>query len=1035
MELFVDQDRLSKAPQYSAVDSGRTPIHNDTSGRSSTSQMSAFTALLQAHTGKVLNNYQSLHDFSVTDYRTFWECFIEWSQVDVSGSIAPVCIGYACEHACFFPNVQLNYALNLLNLDVAPANAPALTACYADGRRVHLTRGELRERVARLACSLSTLGLRDGDRVVAIMRNDVDATVTALAVSALGATFSSAAPDMGVEAILDRFAPLAPRLLFAHAAARDFDTGMPVAEKVGALAAALPSLQGLVCAGESRDLPDTLPQPVYSLDELVDESDAARFVWQRFPFNHPLFIMFSSGTTGKPKCIVHGAGGSLLEHLKEHRLHSDLRPGDRLYFHTSCAWMMWNWQLSALASGVEIVTYDGPISTIDVLWRLVANERVTVFGTSPAYLKMCEDAGLEPGRQFDLGALRAIMSTGAVLYDTQFEWVRDHVKPLPLQSISGGTDILGCFVLGNPDLPVYAGEAQCKSLALDVQAWDQGERTTGIGELVCVNPFPSRPLGFYGDLYGTAFHAAYFARNPGVWTHGDLIEFSPEGTARLHGRSDGILNVRGIRIAPAEIYRVLNDIPEIREAMVVEQRPGDLPADHAYAQTPAPRIVLLLVLQIGITLTGPLVARIRRDLTHRASGAHVPDRIMAVHALPVTHNGKQSERAAFNTINGLPCTNVSALRNPECLDAIRDHPALRPSARELPSAGEAREQLERHLLALWEQLFDFAPIGREDNFFELGGNSLLAARLLAEVRQSTGRAIAPAKLLIAPTVSSLAALIEEDASQPTSQILVPMREGTGTPLFLVHGLSGSVMECAALVHTLRSPRPVFGLQARGLDGAEPIQRHVEEMAACYIDEMRTVQPNGPYSVTGYSFGGLVAFEIAQQLRHAGDEVELLCLLDPYVYERWLPWSAWMRQCYGRISGQWRKLRAVPASAMADYLADRLMVGADHVRMRLGHMRLRPDSTMEGLPPVLRQVRETLVLAMTRYRPPPYDAGQILYVRAATRLDEHGDPMLLWQRVARRGLVTAEVPGGHDSMLVEPNLQVVAAVLDTALTNT
>lgn len=230
------------------------------------------------------------------------------------------------------------------------------------------------------------------------------------------------------------------------------------------------------------------------------------------PFNHPLFIVFSSGTTGRPRCIAHGTGGSLLEHLKEHRLHFDLRPGDRMYFHTTCAWMMWNWQLSALASGVEIVTYDGPISAIDVLWRLVADEHVTVFGTSPAYLKMCEDAGLEPARQFDLRALRAMMSTGAVLYDTQFAWVGDHVKPLLLQSISGGTDILGCFVLGNPDLPVYAGEAQCKTLALDVQAWDQGEPTNGIGELVCINPFPSRPLGFYADMNGTAFHAAYFSR-------------------------------------------------------------------------------------------------------------------------------------------------------------------------------------------------------------------------------------------------------------------------------------------------------------------------------------------------------------------------------------------------------------------------------------------------------------------------------------------------------------------------------------------
>ncbi|ACC76009.1 acetoacetate--CoA ligase [Paraburkholderia phymatum] len=1026
---------LPDATQCRRVDAGRIRVCNDQCARPATSQLATFTAALQARTGEVIDDYQSLHDFSVRDYRTFWRCFVEWSKgLEMSGRIEPVCVGDECEHACFFPRAQLNYSANLLNLSVAPANAPALTACHADGRRVHLSRGELRERVARLAHSLSKLGLRDGDRAVAVMRNDADAAVTALAVTALGATFASAAPEMGVEAMLDRFAPLGPRLLFAHTAACDFDTGMPLATKVGQLASALPTLQGLVCLDERNGLLDTVSQPVYSIGELINAGDASSFRWPRFSFNHPLFIMFSSGTTGKPKCIVHGAGGSLLEHLKEHRLHSDLRPGDRMYFHTTCAWMMWNWQLSALASGVEIVTYDGPISTIDVLWRLVANERVTVFGTSPAYLKMCEDADLAPGLQFDLGALRTIMSTGAVLYDTQFDWVRDHVKPLLLQSISGGTDILGCFVLGNPDLPVRAGEAQCKSLALDVQAWDQGARTTGIGELVCINPFPSRPLGFYGDTDGAAFHAAYFSRHPGVWTHGDLIEFSPEGTARLHGRSDGILNVRGIKIAPAEIYRVLNDIREIREAMAVEQGPSDGLADSC-TQTRDKRIVLLLVLQDGASLDGRLLARIRHDLAHRASPAHVPDRVIAVEALPVTHSGKLSERAACNAVNGLPLANVAALRNPECLDAIRTHPGLRPATRTLPPPGGSREQLECHLQALWERLFGFAPVARDDNFFELGGNSLLAARLLADVQQSTGHRMPIATLLIAPTISRLAGIIRDGAPQPMSPILVPVCAGTGTPLFLVHGLSGSVMECWALVQALRSPRPVFGLQARGIDGGETAQQRIEDMAACYIDQMRTVQPDGPYSVTGYSLGGLIAFEIAQQLRRAGDQVELLCLLDPYVYERWLPWSARMHHWYGRIRGQWRKLRTVPAPRVIAYLADRLIVGADHVQMRFGHKRLRPDATTAAFPPALRQVRETLALSMTRYRPLPYDAGPILYVRATSRLDEHGDPMLLWRRVARGGLAIVEVPGSHDDLVVEPNLRIVAALLDNALANT
>lgn len=1018
-----------------AMPAGGTPVYSPPAQRSE-SQLTAFTAALAARNGQAFADHAALHEFSVREYRVFWQCFAEWARgsLEVAGSIYPVCVGTDCEHARFFPQLRLNYADNLLNLRIAPADAPALSACHADGSRVHYSRGELRERVARLAQSLAGLGLGEGDRVVGVMRNDAQAIIAALAVTALGATLSTAAPEMGVEAIRDRFAPLAPKLLLAHTAVRAFDT-LSLADSVAALARDLPSLQAVIRLDDGA-LPDTLAPPVHALDALIESGDAEGFVWPRFAFNHPLFIMFSSGTTGRPKCIVHGAGGTLIEHVKEHRLHTDLRPGDKLYFHTSCAWMMWNWQLSALASGVEIVTCDGPISTVDKLWRLVADERVTVFGTSPAYLRMSEDAGLAPGRDVDLGALRAILSTGAVLHDAQFHWVRDQVKALPLQSISGGTDIIGCFVLGNPNLPVHAGLAQCKSLGLDVQAWTQGARASGIGELVCTNPFPSRPLGFFGDKGGAGFHAAYFSRNPGVWTHGDLIEFSPQG-ARLHGRFDGLLNVNGINVSPNEIYRVLHAIPDIREAMVVEQRvplpPAAPPGGADSAAKFEQRTVLLLVLRDGLALGGPLVVQVRRELARRLSPAHVPDRIVAVDELPVTHSGKLSEAAARSAVNGEPVGNAAALRNPACLEAIRSRTAPSLEAVAPSAAGQPREQLEAQLQAQWEKLFGFAPIGRDDNFFELGGNSLLAARLLAEARQLTDHALPLATMLVAPTIGRLAALIEEGAQLPSSSTLVPIRAGAGRPIFLVHGLSGTVMECWPLVGALRSARPMYGLQASGLDGEPLPDQRVQDMAARHIEQMRSVQASGPYALIGYSFGGLIAFEIAQQLRQAGERIELLCLLDTYVHQE-LSWRAWVghRLAFAgrRLARARRKFAELSAAQFLLHGAGKLALAAGSVPMR-GALRL-PSSASQPLvmTPAQQRVRERLTAAMHAYAPQPYDGG-ILFVRAEIALVEYFDPLPLWRRVGHGGVTVLETPGSHLDVVMR-HAPLVAAALDRAL---
>ena len=757
----------------SAVTRQRNPIflpHPDTIARS---QMTAFMRYCEAATSRIFADYSSFQSFSVEDFRLFWRLFLRWSELVCEGQLDPVCLGDSCESASFFPNLRLNYTEALLADRVGSDDHPALTACHGDGRTERLTRGELRESALRLAASLRRLGVCQGDRVVVVARNGSEAIIAALATAALGAAFSSCAPDMGAFAILTRFAPLEPVVLMGHLRPEPWDIGTPVADRLVEVAAGLPTLRAIV-ALDDEPAPRGLRKRLYRFADLIVQAAAAdEFEWRRFPFNQPLFILFSSGTTGQPKCIVHGAGGTLIEHVKEHRLHCDLKQGDKLFFQTSCAWMMWHWQLSALASEAELVLYDGPIEGPETLWRLVAAERVTVFGTNPAYLQFCEEAGFAPGHTFDLAALRAVLSTGSILYERQYDWVRDHVYDLPLQSISGGTDIIGCFVLGNPNLPVYRGEAQCRSLGLDVRALPPaGELTAPIGELICTNPFPSRPLGFHGDDARSRFHEAYFSQNRGVWTHGDLIEFTRQGGARLHGRSDGVLNIRGIRVGPAEIYRILQDIPEVVEAMAVEQQ--------AEEELGGARMVLLVVLRKGVVLDGRLVARIRSELARRGSNAMQPARIAQVDELPVTHSGKRSEAAARDAVNGRRIGNREALRNPECLEAIARHPIVCTRAAagvisgtvnasaSMTAAGphevdrlKLRDQLERKLKQICERVLRQSPIGRRDNFFELGGHSLMVLSLFKEIRALTHSDLPLAALFQAPTIESLAALVLE----------------------------------------------------------------------------------------------------------------------------------------------------------------------------------------------------------------------------------------------------------------------------------
>ncbi|RMG34984.1 MAG: acetoacetate--CoA ligase [Gammaproteobacteria bacterium] len=612
------------------------------------------------------DDFQSLWRWSVAHKGAFWSALWDWHGV-LGDKTGPVLVDEdRMPGARFFPESRLNFARNLLrNAD----DRIALRFHGEDGRQAGLTRAELKRRALALAGWLRARGVGPGDRVAAYLPNLPEAVIAMLATATLGAVYSSCSPDFGLEGVRSRFGQIEPKVLIAadgyHYAGKTIERLSTVRDLVDAL----PTLEQVLVHGYLSPHPQIETIPLAShLSEALDHAPVADFV--EVPFNAPLYILYSSGTTGAPKCIVHGVGGTLLQHLKELRLHSDVRPGDRVFYFTTCGWMMWNWIVSALAAEATVVLYDGSPFHPDPmrLWHLADRERLTLFGTSAKYLDALRKAGCRPAGTVDLASLRTLCSTGSPLSPEGFRFVYQAIsEQVQLASISGGTDIVSCFVLGTPTQPVYAGEIQSRGLGMDVAVLDDAgnpvvERE---GELCCLGPFPSMPIGFWNDPDGSRYRAAYFAHYPGVWRHGDWATLTERGGMIIHGRSDAVLNPGGVRIGTAEIYRPVEAFDEITEALAVGQaHEGDV------------RVVLFVRLAAGAELDDALRERLRRAIREQASPRHVPALILAVDDIPRTRSGKISELAVRDVIHGRPVKNTTALANPEALEQFRNRPEL-----------------------------------------------------------------------------------------------------------------------------------------------------------------------------------------------------------------------------------------------------------------------------------------------------------------------------------------------------------------------
>ncbi|MGH8260759.1 MAG: acetoacetate--CoA ligase [Steroidobacteraceae bacterium] len=633
-------------------------------------QLTRFMQGIDRGSGKALRSYDDVYAWSIEQPESFWTELARFAGVRAEWA------GPVLQHpdrmpgARFFPEARLNFAQNLLRY---VDDQPAILFRNERGARRALSHRELYEEVGRIAAGLREVGVGAGDRVAGFLPNLPEAVIAMLATASLGAIWSSCSPDFGVRGVLDRFGQIAPRVLFT---ADGYFYGGKTLDSLASMAEVLerlPSIEKVVVIPYVSGAPrlerlGAAPGRASRWEELGTRGAPPQFA--PMPFNHPLYILYSSGTTGAPKCIVHGAGGTLLQHQKEHLLHTDMRPGDRVFYFTTCGWMMWNWLASALATGAALVLYDGnPFSPApDVLWRMAAEEGVTAFGTSAKYLSALEKSGFVPAEHTSLQALRTVLSTGSPLLPDGFDFVYRAIKPdLLLASISGGTDIVSCFALGCPIRPVHRGELQCRGLGMRVEVFDQAGRSVrgARGELVCTAPFPSMPVGFWNDPQGTRYRAAYFERFPGARHHGDYAEITEHDGIVIHGRSDAVLNPGGVRIGTAEIYAAIESLPEIVESVAVGQDwQGDV------------RVVLFVRLKPGIELDEALIERLRKTIRAQTTPRHVPAKILAVPDIPRTRSDKITELAVRSVIHGQPVKNEDALANPGALEHFRNRVEL-----------------------------------------------------------------------------------------------------------------------------------------------------------------------------------------------------------------------------------------------------------------------------------------------------------------------------------------------------------------------